>query len=209
MLPTAQDIETKFSIVGPTCSTAYPPAITPAAIGVGHPFNPRSKLNNPNEGFLGFTYSGLTAPGAIAYEDPQGLSTDYFIWMRLPDNYAPANQACSSFGYIYHYNSGLCVGASMQSSSFPRFNGANYELQYCDVCGANETGPEQGQLFCTLGLPGDAISGPVCVAFLGDSPTGVIPYALLHTAAGVPSSMIYQNGDCLYMDFTVLNTGTT
>ena len=124
--------------------------------------------------FNGATYSfGFlsTAPGSPAYAaiNPTTPATDRIAYYEIPPSILPPITSCSSFGYFYHVESGLCVTAAATSdlSTGPKFSGSELLLQPCGLCAGR---PDIDQLFCVNVLQGVAERDRPyqCMEFYGD-----------------------------------------
>lgn len=101
--------------------------------------------------------------GSVGYSgQPTGDPIAFYVTGSSPGG------SCPLLGYLYHQRSGLCVTVTSPTSpAFPRYVGANVQLQ---PCGSFRSAPPEAQFFC--GVEYEYMGSLIDVAFKGDSSAG-------------------------------------
>lgn len=116
----------------------------------------------------------------------------------FPDKFTPLF-GCTSFGYMYHVPSGLCITANAASSTYPLYEGGAITLQPCDAC--SSTGPPVNQTFCTDMYTQGKYSPYQCM-FFGDTTLSDSCYGANYEAG--PGSSVFTlqiSGECIFLLF--------
>ncbi|PBP22529.1 chitin recognition protein [Diplocarpon rosae] len=128
--------------IPPSCGLAYDTGETPPSIGN------TSLTSIPAPAvftYLGNQYSfGFTGTNqddkAYAVNNPETSATDQLAYYEVPLDMMPSVFSCTSFGYLYHQDSGLCVTANATSTTGPRFQGSELLLEPCGLCSGGKPG---------------------------------------------------------------------
>ncbi|PBP15874.1 chitin recognition protein [Diplocarpon rosae] len=139
--------------VPPSCGLAYDIGEMPPSIGN------TSLTSIPAPAvftYLGNQYSfGFTGTSpddkAYAVNNPEAPATDLLAYYEVPLDMMPSVFSCTSFGYLYHQDSGLCVTANATSTTGPRFQGSELLLEPCGLCSGGKPG-QYIALWATLSL---------------------------------------------------------
>jgi len=139
--------------------------------------------------------------GAKAYAETNASvePTDTFAFYAASSELYPPTIGCSSFGYIYNLESGLCLTASRTSENYPDYQGASLILGGCD--NLNCTGPAQDQLFCTDQYTVGVYAPFECLLFYGDT---ALPNSFYGPTYGpgpglTQTTVLLDGGDCIFL----------
>ncbi|KAH8763976.1 hypothetical protein F5882DRAFT_383452 [Hyaloscypha sp. PMI_1271] len=142
--------------------------------------------------------------GSLAYatHNPSGIATDEFAFYQVSTNIAPPTIGCTSFGYLYQIDSGLCVTANKTGNTYPDFQGSNLALEPCYSC-STTLGPPQEQLFCTDAYTVGVFDPYQCILFFGDTTAPDSFYAPTYGTGPnlVKSTVVIGGGECIFLLF--------
>ncbi|TKA75425.1 hypothetical protein B0A49_05038 [Cryomyces minteri] len=162
-----------------------------------------------------------TAVGSPAYTSFDKSGSDHLSFYAVPQSVLPATSSCSSHGYIYHVESGLCLTQTQTQSTYPVFHESQTTLQPCDTSSA---APPQSQNYCVdthvVSNGRSAYAPYFCMTFTGDTsgadPTTQRYYAMSvepknravqYSANTYGSYFVEGDGGCLMMQFPSSFTG--
>ncbi|KAI6709213.1 chitin recognition protein [Diplocarpon mali] len=125
-----------------SCGSTYDIGETPPSIG-------NTSLNSipapavftyfGNQYSFGFTGTNQN-DRAYAENNPETPATDNLAYYEVPLDIMPPVFSCTSFGYLYHQDSGLCVTANATSNTGPRFQESELLLEPCGLCSGGKPG---------------------------------------------------------------------
>jgi len=131
--------------------------------------------------------------------NPTTAANDSFAFYQISTVVHPPTIGCSTFGYIYHVNTGLCLTANQTSDVYPEYEGGAIELAPCNTC---VDIPPTNQTFCTDEYMVGVYVPYQCTLFYGDTTSSNSFYGPTYGAG--PSEVLIDKGDCIFLLFPEL-----
>ncbi|KAK5019129.1 hypothetical protein LTR39_000570 [Cryomyces antarcticus] len=214
-------VSNSIGLTNTTAATIYPqlcPKTAPKILGSA------SLKSTPAVSLLSGMYFGAfdkTAVGSPVYTSFDKSGSDHLAFYAVPQSVLPATSSCSSHGYIYHVESGLCLTQTQTQPTYPIFQESQTTLQPCDI---SSQAPPQSQNYCVDAhaiINGRSAYAPYfCMTFTGDTSgadlttqryyTSSIEFrsrAAQYSGSTYGSYFVEGDGGCLMLQFPSSFTG--
>ncbi|MCJ1258379.1 hypothetical protein MMC24_006212 [Lignoscripta atroalba] len=155
-----------------------------------------------------FGFYSATAEGSPAYASTDKFGVDKLAYYETPTSVLPSRDGCTSYGYIMHVDSGLCVTLGITQSTKPTFDTSGATLQKCNTAAA---APPLSQRFCRDSYVETLYAPYKCMTFAGELTEPDYPPFYSLSYGGAPSDISPRTrtaqfsqwgGNCVFLKFS-------